>query len=888
MADKSLNEIRSTFLEYFEKNDHKIVESSNLVPNNDPTLMFANSGMVQFKNVFTGLEKRDYVRATTSQKCVRAGGKHNDLENVGYTPRHHTFFEMLGNFSFGDYFKEKAIHYAWNLITKDFGIDKNRLYVTVFHEDDEAFNFWKKIAGFSDDRIIRISTSDNFWSMGETGPCGPCSEIFYDHGDHLKGGLPGTPEEDGDRFIEIWNLVFMQYEQVSKDKRINLPKPSVDTGMGLERIAALLQGTHDNYETDHFKKIIQSTSEIVKQKPDQKNLSSFRVIADHLRASSFLIAEGVLPSNEGRGYVLRRIMRRGMRHSHMLGSKKPIFANLFNTLLEEMSASYPELNRAESLIKETLKMEEEKFLVLLDRGIKILNEEISKIDKVLPGDVAFKLYETYGFPIDLTEDILKSKSLKFDKDRFGELMRESIELARKNWKGSGDSAVEKIWFGIKEKIGSTEFLGYENDQAQGIIKCLLKNHKEVSVLNKDDEGMIVLNQTPFYAESGGQVGDKGIIVKDDFKFEVTDVQKKLGDLFVHYGKVVSGSIKLDQDVELKIDVNRRNDTRAYHSATHLLHESLRRVLGDHVTQKGSLVEPERLRFDFSHMKPISNEEVGKIENFVNEMVQKKSEVKTRIMTPKEAVENGALALFGEKYGEEVRVLSMGDEGDKYFSTELCGGTHVKNTGDIGKFKIISQSSIAAGVRRIEALRDKQLEEYLKNKEKQLNLSSEKNDEIIKDLSDQITSLGGNPSLDEDDQKILIKNLTKQLETLSVYSILNDTSKNIINDQKVNNINIRFQKVSDLPPKELRKLVDQGKKDLGEGIVIVFASKDDKVGIAVGVTEKLTEKYNAVNFVKAGSEIIGGKGGGGRKDFAQAGGQDESKIDQAFESIKKLI
>jgi alanyl-tRNA synthetase len=888
MADKSLNEIRSTFLKYFEKNDHKIIESSNLVPNNDPTLMFANSGMVQFKNVFTGLEKRDYVRATTSQKCVRAGGKHNDLENVGYTPRHHTFFEMLGNFSFGDYFKEKAIHYAWNLITKDFGIDKNRLYVTVFHEDDEAFNFWKKIAGFSDDRIIRISTSDNFWSMGDTGPCGPCSEIFYDHGDHLKGGLPGTPEEDGDRFIEIWNLVFMQYEQVSKDKRINLPKPSVDTGMGLERIAALLQGTHDNYETDHFKKIIQSTSEIVKQKPDQKNLSSFRVIADHLRASSFLIAEGVLPSNEGRGYVLRRIMRRGMRHSHMLGSKKPIFANLFNTLLEEMSASYPELNRAESLIKETLKMEEEKFLVLLDRGIKILNEEISKIDKVLPGDVAFKLYETYGFPIDLTEDILKSKSLKFDKDRFSELMRESIELARKNWKGSGDSAVEKIWFGIKEKIGPTEFLGYENDQAQGIIKCLLKNHKEVSVLNKDDEGMIVLNQTPFYAESGGQVGDKGIIVKDDFKFEVTDVQKKLGDLFIHYGKVVSGSIKLDQDVELKIDVNRRNDTRAYHSATHLLHESLRRVLGDHVTQKGSLVEPERLRFDFSHMKPISNEEVGKIENFVNEMVQKKSEVKTRIMTPKEAVENGALALFGEKYGEEVRVLSMGDEGDKYFSTELCGGTHVKNTGDIGKFKIVSQSSIAAGVRRIEALRDKQLEEYLKNKEKQLNLSSEKNDEIIKDLSDQIISLGGKPFLDEEDQKILIKNLTKQLETLSVNSILNDKSKNIINDQKVNNINIRFQKVSDLPPKELRKLVDQGKKDLGEGIVIVFASKDEKVGIAVGVTEKLTEKYDAVNFVKVGSEIIGGKGGGGRKDFAQAGGQDDSKINEAFESIKKLI
>jgi alanyl-tRNA synthetase len=888
MADKSLNEIRSTFLKYFEKNDHKIVESSNLVPNNDPTLMFANSGMVQFKNVFTGLEKRDYVRATTSQKCVRAGGKHNDLENVGYTPRHHTFFEMLGNFSFGDYFKEKAIHYAWNLITKDFGIDKNRLYVTVFHEDDEAFNFWKKIAGFSDDRIIRISTSDNFWSMGETGPCGPCSEIFYDHGDHLKGGLPGTPEEDGDRFIEIWNLVFMQYEQVSKDKRINLPKPSVDTGMGLERIAALLQGTHDNYETDHFKKIIQSTSEIVKQKPDQKNLSSFRVIADHLRASSFLIAEGVLPSNEGRGYVLRRIMRRGMRHSHLLGSKEPVFYNLFETLKNEMSGNYPELLRAESLIKETLKMEEEKFLVLLDRGIKILNEEISKIDKVLPGEVAFKLYDTYGFPLDLTEDILRNKSMSIDTQKFQSLMNESKELAKKNWKGSGDAAVEDMWFGIKDKLGPTEFLGYENNQAQGVIKLLLKDNKEVSSLSEGDEGLIIVNQTPFYGESGGQVGDTGEIIRDDFKFKVNDVQKKLGDLFVHYGKVVSGSIKLDQDVELKIDVNRRNDTRAYHSATHLLHESLRRVLGDHVTQKGSLVEPERLRFDFSHMKPISNEEVEKIEKYVNEMVQKKSEVKTRIMTPKEAVENGALALFGEKYGEEVRVLSMGDEGDKYFSTELCGGTHVKNTGDIGKFKIISQSSIAAGVRRIEALRDKQLEEYLKNKEKQLNLSSEKNDEIIKDLSDQIINLGGKPSLDEEDQKVLIKNLTRQLETLSVNSILSDTSKNIINDQKVNNINIRFQKVSDLPPKELRKLVDQGKKDLGEGIVIVFASKDDKVGIAVGVTEKLTEKYNAVNFVKAGSEIIGGKGGGGRKDFAQAGGQDESKIDQAFESIKKLI
>ena len=888
MAQKTLNQIRETFLKYFEKNDHKIIESSNLVPNNDPTLMFANSGMVQFKNVFTGLEKRDYQRATTSQKCVRAGGKHNDLENVGYTPRHHTFFEMLGNFSFGDYFKEKAIHYAWDLITKDFGLDKNRLYVTVFHEDDEAFNYWKKIAGFNDDRIIRIATSDNFWSMGETGPCGPCSEIFYDHGDHLKGGLPGSKDEDGDRFIEIWNLVFMQYEQISKEKRINLPKPSVDTGMGLERIAALLQGTHDNYETDHFKKLIQSTSDIVKKKPDQNNLSSFRVIADHLRASSFLIAEGVLPSNEGRGYVLRRIMRRGMRHSHLLGSKNPVFYNLFETLKNEMSGNYPELKRAESLIKETLKMEEEKFLILLDRGIKILNDEITKIDKVLPGDVAFKLYDTYGFPLDLTEDILRNKSLSIDTKKFQSLMQESRELAKKNWKGSGDAAVEDVWFGIKDKLGATEFLGYETNQAEGVILSLLKDNKEVKDLKSNDEGMIITNQTPFYGESGGQVGDTGEIISGDFRFEVTDVQKKLGDLFVHYGKVISGSIKINDSVEMKINEIRRNDTRAYHSATHLLHESLRRVLGTHVTQKGSLVEPSRLRFDFSHMKPISNDEINKIEQFVNSMVSKKTDVRTRLMTPDEAVENGALALFGEKYGEEVRVLSMGDDNGKYFSTELCGGTHVKNTGDIGQFKITSQSSIAAGIRRIEALRDKQLEDYLNKKEKLLNQSSEKNDELIKDLSKQIISLGGKPNVDQSDQKLLIKNLTKQLETLTVKSILNDKKKNIIKDENIKGIKIRFQNVEGLPPKELRKLVDDGKKELNEGIIVVFASKDEKVGVAVGVTNQLTEKFDAVKFVKVSSEIIGGQGGGGRKDFAQAGGQDKNKINEAFNKIKSLI
>ena len=888
MADKSLNEIRSTFLKYFEKNDHKIVESSNLVPNNDPTLMFANSGMVQFKNVFTGLEKRDYKRATTSQKCVRAGGKHNDLENVGYTPRHHTFFEMLGNFSFGDYFKEKAIFYAWDLITKDFGLDKNRLYVTVFHEDDEAFNYWKKIAGFSDDKIIRIATSDNFWSMGETGPCGPCSEIFYDHGDHLKGGLPGTKDQDGDRYIEIWNLVFMQYEQVSKEKRIDLPKPSVDTGMGLERIAALLQGTHDNYKTDHFIKLINSISETIKIKPSETNLSSFRVIADHLRASSFLLAEGVLPSNEGRGYVLRRIMRRGMRHCHLLGSKEPVFFNIFKTLMNEMSGNYPELIRAESLIKETLRMEEEKFLVLLDRGMKILNDEINNVDKKLSGEVAFKLYDTYGFPLDLTEDILKNKSLTLDHKKFDDLMIKSKELAKKNWKGSGDSSVDEIWFGIKDKVGPTEFLGYEYEHAEAVIQKIVKNNKEVEKLSDGDEGIIILNQTPFYGESGGQVGDSGTIKSGENIFEVNDVQKKLGNLFVHYGKMRNGNLKINENVELKIDDEKRNNVRAYHSATHLLHESLRRILGTHVTQKGSLVAPDRLRFDFSHMKPISSDELEKIDNSVNEVVQKKSEVITRIMTPKEGIEHGALALFGEKYGDEVRVVFMGDEGNKYFSTELCGGTHVRNTGDVGKFKIISQSAIASGVRRVEALRDKQLEEFLTNKEKQIGISEQKNDQIIDEISKEIISLGGKPIKNVDDKKQLIKDLSKQLDQLSVKSILSDKNKNIIKDEKIKNIKVRFQKIFDLSPKELRKLVDNGKKELKEGIIIVFASKDEKVGLAVGITEKLTESFDAVKFAKVGSEILGGKGGGGRKDFAQAGGQYIDKIEDAIESLKKLI
>ena len=709
MGQKLLSDVRKVFLEYFKNKNHQIVDSSNLVPNNDPTLMFTNSGMVQFKNVFTGLEKRDYKTATTSQKCVRAGGKHNDLENVGYTPRHHTFFEMLGNFSFGDYFKEQAIIHAWNLLTKDFQLPKEKLSVTVFHEDEESFKLWKKIAGLSDDKIIKIATSDNFWSMGDTGPCGPCSEIFYDHGEKLKGGPPGSPDEDGDRFIEIWNLVFMQYEQISKDKRINLPKPSVDTGMGLERMTAVLQGTHDNYNIDHFKKIMSASADLLKSPINDKTIASHRVIADHLRASSFLIAEGILPSNEGRGYVLRRIMRRGMRHAHTLGAKETIFYKLFEVLMNEMKQSYPELVRGKDLIVETLKNEEEKFSSLLERGIKILEDNLDKVqNKILPGEIAFKLYDTYGFPLDLTADILRSKDIKIDNQGFDNEMEKSKTLARANWKGSGDKSLEEKWFKIREELNPTEFLGYEFNKAEGVVLKISKGKDFINEAKENDEIEIITNQTPFYGESGGQVGDQGEIKTSKCKIKIMDTQKKMGDLHVHVGKVITGSVKVGENVNLEINVNRRNNARAYHSATHLLHEALRRTLGKHVTQKGSLVSPEKLRFDFSHNKPIEKNEIIKIENLVNAMVSKSSDVKTRIMTPKEAVDNGALALFGEKYGDEVRVLSMGDEKNKYFSTELCGGTHVANTAEIGKFKIISQSSISSGVRRVEALRADQL------------------------------------------------------------------------------------------------------------------------------------------------------------------------------------
>ena len=888
MSQILLTDIRSRFLEYFKKNNHQIVESSNLVPNNDPTLMFTNSGMVQFKNVFTGIEKKTFKTATTSQKCVRAGGKHNDLENVGYTPRHHTFFEMLGNFSFGDYFKEQAILYAWNLLTKDFGLSKEKLLVTVYHEDEDSFNLWKKIAGLNENKIIKIKTSDNFWSMGDTGPCGPCSEIFYDHGDKLQGGIPGSPNEDGDRFIEIWNLVFMQFEQISKEKRIILPKPSVDTGMGLERMSAVLQGTHDNYNIDHFKKIISASADITKTPINEKTIASHRVISDHLRASSFLIAEGVLPSNEGRGYVLRRIMRRGMRHAHTLGSRSPVFYKLFEVLLSEMKSSYPELNIGKDLIIETLKNEEEKFSTLLERGIRILNENLEKVkNNILPGPVAFKLYDTFGFPLDLTADILRTKNIKVDTNSFEVEMENSKKLARANWKGSGDKSIEEKWLKTREQLQPTEFLGYEFEQAEGIVLKISKNNQFVETAKTGDEIEIVTNQTPFYGESGGQVGDKGLIQTIDCKINIKDTQKKVGDLFIHIGKIEKGSIKIGDSVNLSIDKTRRNNLKANHSATHLLHESLRRTLGKHVTQKGSLVSPERLRFDFSHNKPIEKDEMSKINKIVNDFVTKPSDIKTRIMTPKEAVELGALALFGEKYGDEVRVVFMGKENNGFFSTELCGGTHIKNTKEIGEFKVVSQSSIASGVRRVEALRDQQLKQF----EQSLN-----EDKInkVKDLSNQIKiiinelkKINIKPNFNK---KIPsgenLKNLNKQLEKAIVINIIKN--KNKIVDKKAGDFIFRQQILTDLPSKELRSIVDQGKKEIKSGIIMACSTYEGKIGVAIGVTDKLVDKFDAVKLVKDVAEVLGGKGGGGRKDFAQAGGVNKNKINEAFKVLFEKI
>ena len=885
-----MSEIRKKFLGYFSRNQHEIIESSNIVPNNDPTLMFTNSGMVQFKNVFTGVENKSYKTATTSQKCIRAGGKHNDLENVGYTPRHHTFFEMLGNFSFGDYFKEKAIYYAWELLTKDFGISKDRLSATVYSEDEEAYKLWKKIAGLPESKIVKISTSDNFWSMGETGPCGPCSEIFFDHGDKLKGGPPGSPNQDGDRFIEIWNLVFMQFEQISKDKRIDLPKPSVDTGMGLERITAVLQGTHDNYGIDHFKKLITASSEITNTKINNDTIASHRVIADHLRASSFLIAEGVLPSNEGRGYVLRRIMRRGMRHAHTLGSKQPIFFKLFDVLLNEMSKSYPELNTGKDLIIETLKNEEEKFSSLLDRGMKILDQNLEKVkNNILPGEIAFKLYDTYGFPLDLTADILKNKNIKIDTSAFDKAMQKSKELARASWKGSGDKSVEEKWFKVREQLNPTEFLGYEFDKAEGIVLKISKENKFVENAKEGDEVEVITNQTPFYGESGGQVGDQGIISNSKCKINIQDTQKKMGDLFVHYGTVQKGTFAVGDSVNLEINIQKRNNARANHSATHLLHESLRRTLGKHVTQKGSLVSPDRLRFDFSHNKPIEKDEMVKINKIVNEMVNGASDVQTRIMTPKEAVDLGALALFGEKYGEEVRVVFMGKEKNGFFSTELCGGTHVKNTKEIGEFKVISQSSIASGIRRVEALRKKQLQDYEKSLKEDKSIKEKNLKDQVNLIKKDLLKLKVKPDFkDNVDLSENLKNLNKQLEKITIKKIIEDKNKNIIKDKKIGSFLFRQQVLKDFPPKELRSVIDQGKKDIKNGIVVSISTFEGKVGVAVGLTKDLTKKFDAVELVKIASKVLGGKGGGGRVDFAQAGGSHKDKIEEAFKTLNNKI
>ncbi len=891
MGTKTLTECRSTFKNFFAKNSHQIVDSSPLVPQNDPTLMFTNSGMVQFKNVFTGLEKLPFKRATTSQKCVRAGGKHNDLENVGYTPRHHTFFEMLGNFSFGDYFKESAINFAWELITKDYGISKEKLTVTVFHEDDEAFNLWKKIAGLQDSRIIRIKTNDNFWSMGDTGPCGPCSEIFYDHGEQLKGGPPGSVDQDGNRFVEIWNLVFMQFEQISKDKRVNLPKPSVDTGMGLERIAAVLQGTHDNYQIDLFKNIIKSAENYINIKVSDKNIPSYRVIADHLRATAFLIADGVLPSNEGRGYVLRRIMRRAMRHAFTLGSDLPVLYKVLPTLISEMSSEYPELKRADSLISENLKLEEERFSIMLKNGMKILNTEIVNIkNNKLSGELAFKLYDTYGFPLDLTQDFLKDKKISVDEDQFNVLMLESKKIARASWKGSGSDQTSKIWFELKEKCGPTEFLGYNSEASQGVILSIVNIDKEIDSSNKNLDLALILNQTIFYGESGGQIGDKGYISNNNFKFEVTDTKKMFGDLYIHYGKLISGEIKKGDQVDLKIDSVKRQNIRANHSATHLLHESLRRILGKHVSQKGSYVGPDRLRFDFSHNKPITDEEMIKINDCVNKIIEQKSDVQTRLMTPKAAVSEGALALFGEKYGEEVRVLTMGTDGNKAFSIELCGGTHVKNTHEIGRFSVVSQSPVAAGVRRVEALRDAQLAEYLKNRANEKDEINQSKIAQINELEKKIKDLGGNINeIKEEDFSARTIVLKKTLEDLEVKNILLDKSKNIIKDINHNKISIRFQRLLDYPVKRIQNFVEEQKKQSIKKIIILYSVNDGKVTVAVGVTNDLINEYDASKLAKEIGVILGGKGGGGRKDFAQAsGGANSSKIESSFEEILKKI
>jgi alanyl-tRNA synthetase len=895
----TVNEVRSTFLEFFRRNGHEVVPSSPLVPRNDPTLMFTSAGMVQFKNVFTGQEKRPYSRATSAQKCVRAGGKHNDLDNVGYTARHHTFFEMLGNFSFGDYFKEAAIPFAWELVTKVFALDKKRLLVTIYHDDEDAYRIWKKVTGFSDDKIIRIATSDNFWAMGDTGPCGPCSEIFFDQGESVAGGPPGSADEDGDRFLEFWNLVFMQYEQRGPGDRVDLPRPSIDTGMGLERMTAILQGVHSNYEIDLFKALIAASEAATGVPAKGEHLASHRVIADHLRATSFLIAEGVLPSNVGRGYVLRRIMRRAMRHAHLLGAKEPLMHRLVPALVHEMGETYPELVRGQALIAETIKLEETRFRRTLEKGLGLLGKASAGLKKgdVFPGETAFKLYDTYGFPLDLTQDALKPRGITVDTDAFDVAMQQQKEDARKAWAGSGEAATEGIWFEIKERMGATDFLGYETESAEGEVKAIVKDGREVKHIKAGEEAALVLNQTPFYGESGGQVGDQGSIHGPrGALFRVTDTQKRLGDLFVHFGHVEKGSFKPGDAVALEVNHHRRTATRANHSATHLLHEALRQVLGPHVAQKGSLVAPDRLRFDFSHTKPMSAEEVAAVEGMANAYVVQNTPVETRLMALEDALETGAMALFGEKYGEEVRVVSMGlveagPKANKAWSVELCGGTHVRRTGDIGLVKIVAESASSAGVRRIEALTAEGAREYLAQQDARMRelagaLRTRPDDvvERVKALLEEKRQL--ERQFADARRQLALGGASAQGNGKAAGGLGAPQAAPI---RAVGDIRLLARSVQGLNPKDLRGLVDDGKKQVGSGVVaIVGVTEDGKAGLAVGVTEDLVKRISAVDLVRAGAEALGGKGGGGRPDLAQAGGPDGSKADAALAAIEARL
>ena len=875
-----VNEIRSHFIDYFAKHDHKIVPSSPLVPRNDPTLLFTNSGMVQFKNVFTGMERRPYVRAVSAQKCVRAGGKHNDLDNVGYTARHHTFFEMLGNFSFGDYFKDRAIELAWRLVTKEFGLPDQRLVVTVFSEDDEAFELWRKISGLPTSQILRISTSDNFWAMGDTGPCGPCSEIFYDHGESIPGGPPGSADAEGDRFIEIWNLVFMQYEQLSGGERVDLPRPSIDTGMGLERIAAVLQGTHDNYATDLMRSLIKAVADETGVDPDGPYRISHRVIADHLRACAFLIADGVLPANEGRGYVLRRIMRRAMRHAELLGAREPLMWKLVAALVREMGQAYPELVQAQPLVSETLRLEESRFRRTLERGLSILDEASRGLghgDR-LNGEIAFTLYDTYGFPLDLTQDALRPRGVAVDVEGFEAAMERQRQRARASWAGSGEAATEAVWFSLRDRVGATEFLGYETEVAEGIVLALVRNGQEVDRLVAGEEGIVVLNQTPFYAESGGQVGDTGVIHTDNMRFHVTGTEKRVGDLFVHFGRVETGVLERDLAVELAVDHQRRRSIRANHSATHLLHEALRQVLGEHVAQKGSLVAPDRLRFDFSHPKSIDDADILKVEDLANAVILENLPVETRLMAFDEAAAVGARALFGEKYGDVVRVVSMGQRGGNAlgWSVELCGGTHVARTGDIGLVTIVSETGVAAGVRRIEALTATAARKHLTSESRTLERVATRLRLPVAEVDDRLTQL-------LDDRKRLERELGEVKKKLAMGGGPNNAEGGI---RIVGDVKLLARSVAGIDVKDLKSLVDEGKRQVGSGVVaVVGVTAEGKAGIVVGVTPDLTPRYNAVDLVRKGAEALGGKGGGGRPDMAQAGGPDGTRAQAALEAIE---